>query len=258
MADRYALTWISPDYRSWDITSLDWVAGIRAGGISGLIGEADDVAITAPGVSGQVLDSQQIPPMRGTIRFAVRGDGMASADDTWARLRQTFHHSRYGTMVLSETSFGPLSAKLRRSGAIPPPAVDPASEDVILDVDVPVISDEGCWWTQPISDTGFVTVTNSGDVLVWPEIVWEGDGGQVTMPSGATFTLPSANSLRRLFLDPFESNAVLDADGNIDTEMWTAVRGLPAEGVPPGKSRDYALPEGAHLEWALGVLDPWQ
>lgn len=258
MADRYGLTWVSPDYHSWNITSLDWVAGIRAGGISGLVGEADDVALSAPGVPGQVLDSQQIPPMRGTLRFAVRGDHSESTDDVWARLRKTFHHSRPGTLVLSNTTFGTLSTKLRRNGAIPPPAVDPSSEDVILDVDVPVISDEGCWWTQPITDEGFVNVTNTGDVLAWPEILWEGVGGEVTMPSGATFTLPTADGARRLLLDTFESNVVLDADGNVDDDLWAAVRGLPAEGVPPGKSRDYILPEGARLEWSLGVLDPWQ
>lgn len=259
MADRYELTWISPSGQEWELTSLDWVAGIRAGGIEGLVGEPTDVAVSTPGEAGQVLDSQEYPAMRGTLRFAVRGDGEKSADDVWAELRQSFRHKQYGTLILRGSAYGNLSAATRRGGVIPPPLVDPASEEVILDVDVPVISDEGCWWTDTLTGTGTVTVSNSGDVPVYVKIRWSGSGGVVTLPSGATFTLPATPIPRILHLSSAQSLVVLTDSGVVDPILWKQVRGVALpELVPAEESRTFQLPSGATLEWQLGVMDPWQ
>lgn len=259
MADRYELTWIDHTGQEWALTTFDWVAGIRAGGIQELVGEPEDVAISAPGWAGQVLDSQQFPAMRGTLRFAVRGDGNRSADDVWAGLRQSFHHKLYGTLILRVPKMGRLSAKARRAGSIPPPSVDPTSEEVILGVDVPVVSDDGCWWLPAVTGTGVVTVTNNGDVPVWVKIRWQGDGGKVTVPSGASFDLPPAAKPRVLYLSAADSLVVLDEGGNVDQDLWKQVRGVALpEMVPAGEARLFTVPDGAEIEYRVGVFDPWR
>lgn len=259
MADRYELHWIDHTGVQWDITSVGWSAGIRAGGIEGLVGQATDVAVTTPGWHGQVVPSQQIEPLTGTLRFAVRADGHRSADDVAAGLRQSFHHRVPGMLVLQIAGVGTYSTGLRLNGFIPPPTQDPSEDEIILGIDVPVVGDEGCWWADALTGTGMVTVTNPGDVPVRAQIRWQGQGGEVTLPSGATFTLPSATQRRTLLLSAAESMAVLTDSGNLDDSLWKQLRGVALpEIVPPGEARTFALPTGATLQWQEGVLNPWR
>lgn len=259
MADRYQLEWVDHTGEVWSISALGWVAGIRADGIEGLVGSPTDVAVTAPGEPGQVVESQQIPPLSGALRFAVRGDGARSAADVAAALRVGFSHRKVGEVRIRGGVLGPLSARVRRAGEVPPPSVDPGSEEVILGLDVPVAADDGCWWTEPVTSTNIATVTNSGDVPVWVEIEWVGPGGRVVLPSGASFVLPAVSEARVLSLSRAESMIVTNADGVVDHALWRQLRGevLP-ETVPVDQSRTFQLPEGASLTYRMGVLDPWR
>lgn len=259
MADRYELHWVDPTGKQWDITSFGWSAGIRAGGIEGLVGQATDVAVTTPGWAGQSVPSQQIEPLSGTLRFAVRADGHRSADDVAAELRQSFHHRIPGLLVLRVLSVGIYSTPLRLRGFIPPPTRDPSEEEIILGIDVPTVGDDGCWWADPLTGTGVVTVTNSGDVPVKAQITWQGAGGEVTLPSGATFHLPPTPQRRTLLLSAAESMAVLTDTGDLDRPLWTQLRSVAVpEGVPPQQARTFTLPTGAQLTWQEGVLNPWR
>lgn len=259
--DQFELSLFSPSGESWDITSSDWSAGLRAGGIEGMVGVPTDVPIVVPGWPGQVVASQRIPPMEGTLRLAVRGVGAKSAADVRSSIRRALS-TRVPSVVLQlrGSSYGTVSAGLRRSGEVSAPRVDPRSEDVILGVDVPVKEDLGFWSTSEVTGQGIVTVTNFGDVDIYPRLTWEGDGGDVIMPSTASFNLPALEDGQRrtLELSPAESMVVLDDDGEVDPVLWKMLRGvvLP-EMVPAGQARTYHLPDGATLAWRLGVLDPW-
>lgn len=259
MADRYELQWVDHTGVQWDITSIGWSAGIRAGGIEGLVGQATDVSVTTPGWAGQVVPSQQIEPLAGSLRFAVRADGHRSADDVAAELRQSFHHLAPGLLVLRVQGVGTFSTSLRLRGFIPPPTRDPSEEEIILGIDVPVVGDDGCWWADALTGTETVTVTNGGDVPVRAQIMWQGPGGEVILPSGARFTLPPTIEHRTLLLSAAESMAVLTTTGDLDHTLWKQLRGkaLP-EGVPPRKTRTFTLPTGATLQWQEGVLNPWR
>ena len=153
---------------------------------------------------------------------------------------------------------GTMHAQVRLNGASSDLEVDDATADV-WSLSIPLAIDAGYWETGPFRKSGNVTVTNSGQVYIWPEIVWEGAGGKVTLPSKAEFTLPAVENIRRLHLDPQRSHQVLNGLGVRDDELWRKIRGqIISEGVPPGQSRQYALPSGAFLEWRIGVLDPWR
>lgn len=259
MADRYALTWTDPTGEKWNITNHGWIAGIRAGGVEGLVGTPEELTETSPAWPGQIVTSRQIPAMVGTLRFAVRGSDRESADEIWARLRRSFHHKTPGQLAVETASSETWTANIRRSGMIPPPQVDPQSQEVILGADVPVIADEGCWWSRFESRTGTVPVSNSGDVDIWVQITWQGAGGTVVLPSGAQFVLPPTAGVRTVLLSQAESMAVVDAAGNLDDALWRELRGVAlAEMVPAGEVRTWTVPEGARVQWRTGVMDPWR
>lgn len=258
MSDRrWSMTYFSPSGKSWVLTSQDWIAGLRAGGITGLVGKLNPTTITAIGVPGQTIDGFQVPPAEGSLDLFVRGDGMRSATEVWVELRSELRYrAPLGTLMIN-SPMGQVSTRLRVSGDLPSPDVDNlhATEKPLR---VPVANDSGLWWLEGQHGTGTITVTNHGDVPTWPEIEWVGAGGRVKLPSGATFILPPVQETRRISLEPRRSRYVVDSSGKLDKNLWEKIRGvvLP-EGVPEEQSRTYELPEGAILRWKIGVLDPW-
>jgi hypothetical protein len=188
----------------------------------------------------------------------VRAGQGRHAHDIWAEFRHGFSIlPPLGTLQI-ESPMGTMHAQVRLNGAPSDLEVDDATADMWA-LSIPLAIDTGYWETGPFRKSGNVTVTNSGQVYIWPEIVWEGAGGKVTLPSGAEFTLPAVDSTRRLHLDPQRSHQVLNGLGVRDDDLWRRIRGqIISEGVPPGQSRQYTLPDGAFLEWRIGVLDPWR
>lgn len=227
---------LNPDPETTDVF-------IPSGGISGLTGAVERKTITAPGVRGQRFVREEILPMAGNITFVMPADVAPDFVDGWdAEIPCVFR-----------IDF--LEVELCRNGPIPDP-VDDGKRGGLVEVNVPVVADQGCWFGAWATGTNNVTVTNIGDVFIYPKIVWNGAGGSVFMPSGASFTIPATTEPRTLLIDPEESYAITDAAGVVDYAlmkiMGTTV--LP-EGVPKRKARTYQLPAGAVLHWRSGFLD---
>lgn len=255
---RYAASMVDWRGELWDFTA-DWVAGIKSGGIDGLTGSLSDVAVTPLGVGGQVVVSQEPAPIQGSLTFHCRGEGDRDAGQVYADLRRAFSplRGRESTLrVVSPT--GEADLRVRRGGAMSDPVEDPSWSDMVLSVQVPVVADEGVWWLPPVVLFGEAPVVNSGDVPVFVTVGWSGAGGQVTMPSGATFTLPPVQETRYLHLSRRRSLSVTDGGGVRDDVLWRQLRGLAPEVVPVGAQRTFRVPDGAWVEYRLGVLDPWQ
>lgn len=216
---------------------------IPSGGISGLSGAVDRKTITAPGVPGQRFVREEIPPLSGSITFVLP-----------AELEPEFCYGWDSEIpCVLEVDF--LRVELCLNGPIPDP-VDDGKRGGLASVTIPVVSDHGCWFGSWDTGVNNVTVTNIGDVFIYPKIVWSGAGGSVFMPSGASFTLPATEQTRTLLLDPEESFAILDSEGDPDYPLMKIMGGtvLP-EGVPKRKARTYQLPDGAELHWRSGFLD---
>lgn len=258
MPDRYAVKMMDWRGHQWDFTG-DWVAGITSGGVEGLVGTMTDTTAQPLGLPGQVVLSQRADPFSGSLRFHCRGDENRSAAEVQADLRRAFSglRSRRNELVVS-SPVGDVHAFVRLNGAIPDPVEDPSWDEVVLNVQVPVICDDGLWWMHAPSLEGRSTIVNFGDVPVWVQIRWSGSGGRVVMPSGASFTLPSVPAERVLYLSRHDSLVVRGMDGVVDHEVWAKVRGAYPEFVPVGASRTFTLPVGARLEYKVGVADPWQ
>lgn len=254
------ITYITPDGTAWPLTEHDWTSAIEHGGISGLVGETRDQVITGPDLIGQILDSQDIGPMTGGLTVYIAGDETRSADKMWRELRAGLSTAkgREGTLVISSERAGRVYAKVRLQKIVGAPESDP-DDETVLKIVLPLVCDDGVWWTAPMSAPGQAVVHNSGDVYLEPRIHWSGSGGQVKVPSGASFTLPAVGSPRIFECSSAKAFAVLRMDGSVDYELLAqlALTALP-EGIPPGQSRAYSLPAGAVLIWQLGYLDPWQ
>lgn len=258
MVGRYAASMVDWRGELWDFTA-DWVAGIKSGGIDGLTGSLSDVAVTPLGVGGQVVVSQEPAPIQGSLTFHCRGDGVRDAGQVYADLRHAFSPLRGRESTLRVVSpVGEADLRVRRGSGMSDPVEDPTWADMVLSVQVPVVADEGVWWLAPDVVTGDATVVNVGDVPLFVTIGWSGAGGRVTMPSGATFTLPRTQETRYLHLSRRRSLSVTDGDGVRDDVLWRQLRGAAPEVVPVGAERTFMVPEGAWVEYRLGVLDPWR
>lgn len=258
MSDRrWEVSYFSPSGKSWVLTTMDWVAGLKAGGFNGLVGRLDPTASTSIGEPGQRIESFQIPPAEGSLDLFVRGDGRKSATEVWVELRSELRYRAPLGVLSVRSPLGLASAKVRVNGELPSPDVDNAHADE-KPLRIPLSNDGGLWWLEAQYADNIVTVTNFGDDTVWPEIEWKGAGGKVTLPSGATFALPPTQDARKISLKPRRSRYVVDSDGKHDEALWQKLRGvvLP-EGVPVDESRTYEIPPGAVLSWRVGVVNPW-
>lgn len=125
-------------------------------------------------------------------------------------------------------------------------------------VEVQVKAPSGVWWLPKRTGDREVWVSNTGDVPVWPSITWFSSGGEVTLPSGASFNLPFIDQDQlRVSLDRAAVGVVTTLEGTPRPQITSQMFDVVAEQVPPGTTRRFLLPQGATLEWQIGVFDPW-
>lgn len=253
------MVYVSPNGVVIDLVKPgDWSRRIAYAGVSGLVGAKTSSPLTAVNVPGQVPVGFRTTEMKGTLMLQVVGGPSESVDALVSEVNREFVSDAYGTLVLSRESAPRLNARVRLDGAIDFPKSFLDSGDCDAEVGVPVICDDGYWATDVLSGADSVTVTNPGDVLIWPSIVWKG-AGSVALPSGAVVTLPNAPDWRRLSLDPYTSHEVTDMSGTVDEPISDATAQLSlGEGVPQRQSRTYLTEGQVRLEWKIGYLNPWR
>ncbi|MCS5479840.1 hypothetical protein NYP18_09225 [Corynebacterium sp. YIM 101645] len=238
----YELTYQGPSGRVWPLMSRDAI------GLFVEEGSMEDGFTGGPG--------QQVT---GTLRCTIRDHAGVPADKRWREFRRDWSRHAEGVLHLKRNNVA-LRLPCRASAVPPGPRMNPG-EVPVMRAHVPVSSREGVEaWLEARSQAGSsVPVTNSGDTFVWPKIWWQGAGGNVTLPSGAIFTLPPTDEPRIIMLNPDESAAVVDERDRLDDPLWRLIRGAVfGEGVPVGEERTYGLPDGAELAWDLGHYDPWR
>lgn len=261
MSSFYGIRYVSPLGVEFDLFDPHSEIVIREDGFNGLVGNFADVAVSAVGVPGQQFVGLNIEKMEGSLKFfAVQ----QSEDRPWgvafAEFKEAFSHRTPGTLIVESPSLGQLECRVRLAGSVHALPLDPNWSTGLSEFELPLVCDDGFWRTKVINGhSGSVTVTNAGDVDIWPMVRWRGAGGRVTLPSGADFELPEARDYRTLFLNNAQSCVVVDDDGTVDRELWRALNGsvLP-EGIPVGAIRTYQLPAGAELQWRLGFFDPFK
>ena len=83
------------------------------------------------------------------------------------------------------------------------------------------------------------------------------EGGNLTLPSGAVYELPTVSTPRTIWLDPTLGCKITDDSGVRDDALWRSLRGLVfPEVVPAGQSRVFGIPVGATILWEDELEDP--
>lgn len=239
----YSLKYVSPTGTEYEfLNGSDGGPFVEFDTLSGFVGVFEDTPVQSVGVPGAVVDFQDrvIQQMPGTFTLVV------FSREQWERVRRDFSAREYGTLILDNDGLFELPVRLAES--LPSPGHVPESGSRI---EVSMIADTGVWGSVA-SDSGTVEVTNWGDVPVWPEIVWDGAGGDVVLPSGVGFRTPNVSSEHRLSLDRRASGKAVNllTGERVNTDAI-------GEMVPVNQSRVYTVPNGSRLEWRVGVFDPW-
>lgn len=248
----YEMTYASPDGASFALTGGQ--IEVAEGGVDKLTGSVKERAYTAVGMSGQLLESHVIEPIRGALTLVIDSTPTKPAEVLVFELRRAFSHYRLGQLAVA-TPRGVARLRCRLDGTISDPT-EVHSRSSGLELRIPLVADEGVWKVGPYTGAGKINVSNFGDATTYLEITWQG-GGPITLPSGATLTLPATSERRRLLLNPADSCAIIDDAGAVDHTLWQQIPYLP-EGVPAGGQRTYQLPAGATATWHVSTLDPWR
>lgn len=200
--------------------------------------------LPVPGGAGVLPGVRRLGAISTELEFYLKARDGEDLEDVHRRLRQGWAAATPDNpcviIIESDNPLSPLTFELVVDGVLPGVAVDMRRRSAET-LTVPVVCFDGVAKSSVMTGTGTVTVTNYGDVSVWPKIRHEGAGGVVTNPSGAKFTIPRAAEETIIDLDP----RVLRLEGAFP------------ESVPPGATGVWVLPAGAQLEWTLGVADPW-
>lgn len=248
----------SPFGDVWPLAAGHRGVFIKENSLDDLCGDSEDVSTSPTGAPGQQFDGLNVKAMTGTLGCWVQEWEGDSLDEVSANFRSSWSRTQPGTLRAVSHTLGGVFTQVRLAKSMPPLPVDLREVDG-YDLQFSVIADSGVWWMNPLTGTGTVTVTNPGDVPVYPRIRWKGAGGKVTLPSGASFTLPAAQESRIVSLDNADSCAVVDEKGVLDRALWRALHPtVMPEGIPVGQSRTYTLPDGSELLWNIGVFDPWK
>lgn len=199
----------------------------------------------------------------GTLELVVADNDPDGAEldpisVTMPKWRRAWSPRRYATLRINDPDSWDAWLPLRLSEVIPDlPPLEPEGFEEFTQA---VVSDprHPYWRRTHVYQTTECVVVNGGDHEMWASVQWL-RGGTVTMPSGATFTLPTVPEWRRILLDPFESCDVVSQDGVRDEVLWRQLRGrVFPESVPVGETRTFRIPQGAHLLIDERVDDPWR
>lgn len=233
--------------KEWLLTGTQFSSEVLAplGVLQSLVGVSSRSDVAIPGRAGVIPGQPRYGVLETSIDFYLNA-GERTLEEVYKDFRQAWNlwsaKSPTPTTIKIEADHGlsPLFFDLWLSQPIPGAAVDMRTREAVT-VTVNVFSPLGLAKSAPVMASGIVTVTNTGDVLIYPKIRWNGAGGEVTSPSGATFTLPSVSEPTVISLSPRS----LRLDGAFP------------EGVPPGESKTWSLPAGASMSWEILVADPW-
>lgn len=256
----YEVEWLDRAGRPWWLNRPARLGGVRLldEGLE-LSGRVEDATVAAPGVPGHQVDSQIVEAMTGSLSVMIT----RTAGETIPELLSAFRAGwstaprAAGTLSVLSPRLGRLSARVRLAEALPAPGRNSTSRG-LQQLTVPIVADRGLWTTPGLWGTGQTEVSNMGDTTIYPHVSWLGAGGDVVLPSGAVIELPPTGQERIVYLDPSQSGAVTDVQGQIDPVLWRQMRaGVLPEGIPPAEQRTVTVPHGAVLHWIQEVADPW-
>lgn len=221
---------------------------IEAGTLSGFVGQFEDTGVQVIGVPGQVVSIRDrvTQPMEGSFTLVVWNP------ERWPSVRAAFSSRVEGRLVLrhgGSERFLPV----RLAETLPSPDSHPERG---ARIEVRLVADGGVWLETKVDKGPRVSIVNAGDVPIWPRLEWSGNGGSVTLLSGAKITLPKVTGTHKLMLDRRNAGEVYLPNGTYSSTLSRQI-GAVAEMVPVGGKGEIVVPAGAVVAYSQGVYDPW-
>ncbi|MDH4657358.1 hypothetical protein J7S19_01785 [Corynebacterium pyruviciproducens] len=205
------------------------------GNLRELRGVASRSDLSRPGRPGVLPGKRRFGAIEQEITFYLR----AQNGEEMERVYREFRRGWDGVCTFKVEADHPQGAFFLDvvAGVLPGVDVD-ARRRTQMNLAVPVFNSTGLFRSGARTS---LTVANVGDATVFPRIVNTGSGGTVRGPSGASWSLPASSVAPLVDLAPEK----LMIDGAFP------------EGVEPGETGTWSLPDGAQLVWELLVANPW-
>lgn len=206
--------------------------------IMGPVGLATPVERTTRSTTSQVGvtgTSWRAGQMEATWKLGFRGDD-APLSEVWSMFLRGLSPFSPSVLRVTHRGRGTLTCPIVREADDPEPEKSPYTSGLrSLTVDVPVVSDQGCWHGETVSHHGVSTLSNTGDIDSWPTISWSGAGASVTAPGIGEVPLPDTGGRTAVLeTDPAFASRVT-VDGVDAPDLWRGMRG-----------RLFPLPVSAH------------
>lgn len=253
------LTYVAPDGEYFRLhgAKLDDGLTLVEDTLEGFVAEFEDTPVQVVGVPGQRVNmaDRVFKPLTGSF------DVVVTSEEAWSRFARSLRDSEprgifppgpvplgWDTPAYLMLEYGmewyQLPVRLATVPSAPGRQIRLGSQ-----MKVNLVSDLGVW-LQVHSQLGESQVNNVGATPIWPRIWWKGAGGEVTLPSGATYNLPAVQSDHVV-----DMGRVYSRDG-FDRELTRQIDPV-SEVVQPGKMAPYRVPDGALVQFAVGVMNPW-
>lgn len=228
------------------LTGSEYTSRVLApmGALVSLTGQVERSDLAVPSRSGVVPGKRRYKPIDTSIEFLL----VADTHEEMEQLYWSFRRAWLKTVAARDASpcvfriegaRGTYFVDAVLGGTLPGVDVEPGSRSS-MQLEVPVFNSRGLARSTMFLEEGTVTVTNTGDGVIYPKIRRNGAAGSIVYPSGAS------------------SHLGLDKPDVIDTDpMVLRIDEVFPEGVEPGDQASWRLPPGMQLEWAQLVADPW-
>lgn len=265
--DGYAVTLTDSRGEQWALTdgspgrSGVWLMGppdLRAEVTSGVRATTQQIGAR---VTGWAID-----PMVGTLKLGLWDEKRAGHLEAWSRLARGLSVFADSELAVVTPGHGDAVTRFRVDGGLPMPDTSPANCDPLFEVDVPVISYEGCWrgdrWVVSEASTEWV---NRGDLPARALVRWSGAGASVRVREvGGAFdtgvvALPPApaGAVAELDLDPAVASRV-QVDGVDHPGLWRAMRARIFPEIMPGQEVVVSLTGEAEVDLSARLTTPWR
>ena len=202
-----------------------------------LVGSSTRSDMRIPGRPGVLAGDKNYQPIDVEIPFYLMAYTADEMEDVHRRFRQGWRGARFE--IQADHPLSPLFLDVD-DFSLPGVQVDVAKRRA-LTISVRIFSASGLFSSEVLQGANNVTVTNDGDVDIFPTAKYTGNGGQVTNPSGATWTLEPVTEETTVSFDPLKNRTP----------------GVLSESIKPGASGVWKMPPGAQLFWTVQVADPW-
>lgn len=268
---------------------------LKEGGFADGYGSVDFATSESVNRYGARTTGFRVPEFGGSLEVVVRRGPDGTVMDTLRDWRRAWSHFEDGRLKVVARDGGNREARVRLVGFGEVP-FDPAGVTLFED-SVQYRCLEGFWRGPTFTRTGAFSVSVPGDLPPMLQVRWDGvTETSFTLPSGLRVNLSTrtrtsatdsrianiiasfpglAGSLetaddstvvdpvpigtRYINLDRGMQGQVTDENGDVDTRVWSALRGvLVGETLTPHRTYEFELGDGLELLVTPRYLHPWR